>query len=82
MSTYFNGDNPTFDEDKESAINPISRFIKYYNAIFDKIQFFLWERWLFVGALSFFYIIRLILTQGNIFFNFRNFENNNIKINV
>ncbi len=64
MSTYFNGENASFGDENKASINPISRFITYYNAIFDKIQFYLCERWLFVGALSFFYIIRLILTQG------------------
>jgi len=67
MSTYFNGENTSFDENTSSTINPISRFITYYNAIFDKIQFFLCERWLFIGVLSFFYIIRLILSQGKKF---------------
>jgi len=64
MSTYFNGENPSLSEEDKGSINPITRLINYYNAIFDKIQFFLCERWLFVGALTFFYIIRLILTQG------------------
>jgi hypothetical protein len=70
MSTYFNGDNISFDEDKESTINPLNKFIKHYNAIFDKLQFFLWERWLFIGAISFFFIIRLIQTQGKYFILF------------
>jgi len=64
MSTYFNGENASFGDEKESSINPVTRFLNYYNAIFDKIQFYLCERWLFVGALTFFYIIRLILTKG------------------
>jgi len=65
MSTYFNGENTSFREEDKLSINPITRFISYYNALFDKIQFYLCERWLFVGALSFFFIIRLIITQGN-----------------
>lgn len=64
MSTYFNGENPNL-KDEDDSISPIARFAKYYNAIFDKIQFFLIERWLAVGALSLFFIIRLLITQGN-----------------
>jgi hypothetical protein len=63
MSNYFNGDIPKNNED-DSVINPISRIIKYYDAIFDKLQFYFTERWISVGVLSFFYIIRLFITQG------------------
>ena len=63
MSTYFNGDVKKNQEDN-SSVNPISRFIQHYNAVFDKIQFYLYERWISVGILSFLYIFRLIYTQG------------------
>ena len=63
MSTYFNGDIPKNNED-DSSINPISRFLRYYDAIFDKIQFYFTERWASVGILSFLYILRLFMTKG------------------
>lgn len=69
MSTYFNGENvdENFNKDN-SSINPFTRLITYYNALFDKIQFYFCERWLAVGALALFYTIRLLLTKGK--FNF------------
>jgi hypothetical protein len=66
MSNYFNGDIPKNNED-DSAINPISRMFKYYDAIFDKLQFYFMERWVSVGVISFLYIIRLQITQGKYF---------------
>ena len=64
MSTYFNGDIPNDKED--DSINPISRFLRYYVAIFDKIQFYFIERWVSVGVLSILYIFRLIYTRGKL----------------
>ena len=63
MSTYFNGDPPKDGED-DSSINPLSRLCRYYDAVFDKIQFYFIERWVCVGILSFFYLLRLYITQG------------------
>ena len=62
MSNYFNGDPK--DQKDESLINPISRFLIYYDAVFDKLQFYFMERWVSVGILSIFFMLRLYLTQG------------------
>lgn len=63
MSTYFDGEIPKKNQE-DYSINPISRIFNYYDAIFDKIQFYFTERWVTVAILSLLYILRLIYTQG------------------
>ena len=62
MSTYFNGDIPK--EGADESINPISRFLRYYDAVFDKLQFYFIERWVSIGILSVLFMLRLYITQG------------------
>jgi len=65
MSTYFNGENTSFrEENKSENVNTIQRFSIYYKALFDKIQFYLLERWLFIATLTIIFILRLIITKG------------------
>jgi hypothetical protein len=65
MSTYFEGEALKKNQE-DFAINPISRIFNYYDAIFDKIQFYFTERWATVGILSILYILRLFYTQGKL----------------
>jgi hypothetical protein len=62
MSTYFKDD---LNEDNNNSTSSLNKFYKYFQATNDKIQYFKYERWTVVVILSFFYLIRLILTGGN-----------------
>lgn len=63
MSNYFTeGESSTFAEKKE--LTQFQRIMGYYNAIRDKIQIYIYERWAVLIVLLFIYLIRMIFTGG------------------
>jgi hypothetical protein len=68
MSTYFKNDS---DGESTSSISGLNKILKYFEVINDKLQFYKYERWVAVGVLLIFYIIRLLLTGGNLDLNLR-----------
>ena len=61
MSTYFKEDFSAEHRENENLFTKASNYIQALN---DKLQFFKKERWIAVGFIIFFYIIRLIMTGG------------------
>jgi|LauGreDrversion4_2_1035121.scaffolds.fasta_scaffold1762818_1 hypothetical protein len=65
MSNYFKDD--LLNENQKGNENIITRVYNYLQAFNDKVQFFKKERWIVVGLLVVFYLIRLIITGGTIY---------------
>jgi hypothetical protein len=65
MSNYFKDD--LLNENQKENENIITKAYNYVQTINDKVQFFKKERWIVVGLLVFFYLIRLFITGGMIF---------------
>ena len=66
MSTYFREGDSKLSTEPKSAFSKIA---DYYTAFNNRIQLYKTERWLIVGALFIFFLIRLVKTGGNIFLN-------------
>jgi len=62
MSTYFK-DEQTNGLDNESE-GFFGKMGLYYQAFSDKLQYFKKQRWIAVGILTVFYLIRLFVTKG------------------
>ncbi len=61
MSTYFKDDQADVDSSNSGVFGKMSL---YYQAITDKLQFYKTGRWIAVGVVMIFYIIRLFITKG------------------
>jgi hypothetical protein len=65
MSNYFKDD--LLNENQKENENIITKAYNYIQTINDKVQFLKKERWIIVGLLVVFYLIRLFMTGGRIF---------------
>jgi len=61
MSTYFKDEASETDSTSQGLFGKLSL---YYQAISDKLQFYKRERWVVVGVVGVFYIIRIFITKG------------------
>lgn len=62
MSTYFKDEQTNgFDKESEGFFGKIGL---YHQAFSDKLQYFKKQRWIAVGVLTVFYMIRIFVTKG------------------